>query len=270
MKTTRLLPLLLLSALSLTACGSDDDGPIPGLDNNKNQNVDDSKVELDKMNLVWNDEFDGTEVDTEKWDYRAEGTTRNYGIVDRSAVAMDGKGHVVLKTIYRDGKYYIAELSTEKSYSQTYGYFECRAKMNKSVGPHVAFWLQSPTMGKVGDPAANGAEIDIFEYHRKTPNIVYHNLHWNGYGADHQTTGYKYTYEKINDGDWHTFGLKWTPTFYCFYVDGKLTWKTSSVVSHRGEYMILSTELTGWGGKPEAGTYPDEVVFDYVRAYQFK
>jgi len=224
----------------------------------------------DTYQMVWNDEFDGTSVDLTKWNYRAEGTVRNYGTVSRQTISLDGKGHVSIK-VTRDsgGKYYIGELGTQGIYEPTYGYFECRAKMNQQMGPHVAFWLQSPTMSKVGDPATNGTEIDIFEYHRKTPQILYHNLHWDGYGADHKTTGQKTTIQGIDSG-FHTFGLEWNEKEYIFYVDGKETWRTNSVVSNRSEYLILSTELTGWGGDPALGNFPDEVVFDYVRVFQSK
>ena len=139
--------------------------------------------------------------------------------------------------------------------------------MNQQLGAHVAFWLQSPTMSKVGDPATNGTEIDIFEYHCKTPQVLYHNLHWDGYGTDHKTTGQKTTIAGIDSG-FHIFGLEWNKTEYVFYVDGKETWRTTTAVSNRSEYLILSTELTGWGGNPALGSFPDEVIFDYVRVFQ--
>ncbi|MEI7423738.1 MAG: glycoside hydrolase family 16 protein [Prolixibacteraceae bacterium] len=220
--------------------------------------------------MVWNDEFDGNTVNLAKWNFRAEGTVRNYGTVSRQTISLDGNGHVSIKvTKDSNGKYYIGELGTSGIYETTYGYFECRAMMNKQLGPHVAFWLQSNDMGKTLDPIKDGTEIDVFEYHRKTPAIVYHNLHWNGYGVNHQTTGKQVPYPTIVDG-YHTFGLEWTKDIYIFYVDGVETWRSTSAVSQHAEYLILSTELTGWGGDPALGNFPDEVVFDYVRVYKPK
>jgi len=100
-------------------------------------------------------------------------------------------------------------------------------------------------------------------------DIVYHNLHWDGYGVDHKHIGAQIPFAGIDKG-FHTFGLEWTKDAYIFYVDGKETWRTSSAVSQRKEFMILSTELTGWGGDPALGNFPDEVGFDYVRVYQLK
>lgn len=222
-----------------------------------------------KVQLVWNDEFDGMEIDTTKWNYRAEGTVRYYAKVSRNTIKLDGMGHlIIMVTSDSSGNYYnVGQLGTQGIFETRYGYFECRAKMNRSIGPHVSFWLQSPTIASVGNPAVYGTEIDIFEYHRKTPGMVYHTLHWDGYEKDHKTTGVEIPVQGIDEG-FHTFGLEWNQNGYIFYVNGKETWKTSEALSHRNQYMILSTELTGFGGDPSEGTFPDTVVFDYVRVYK--
>ena len=220
--------------------------------------------------MVWNDEFDGKEVDTTRWNYRAEGTVRNCATVDRRTIALDWNGHLVI-SVMKDsaGKYFVGQLGTQNIFETTYGYFECRAMMNTSKGPHIAYWLQSPTMSTVGNPAVNGTEVDIFEYHKMNPDSIYHTIHWNGYGTSHQQVGAKAKVDGIAEG-FHSFGLEWTATEYIFYIDGKETWRTSTAVSQRTEYMILSTELTGFGGAPSLGTYPDSVVYDYVRVYKPK
>lgn len=225
---------------------------------------------LNGYKLVWSDEFDGMYVNTAKWNYRAEGTVRNYGTVSRNTISLDGKGNAIIQvTKDNNGKYYIGQLGTQGLYETTYGYFECRAEMNKSLGPHVAFWLQSPTLGKTLNPATDGAEIDIFEYHRKEPGLIHHNIHWDGYGENHKQTGKKVPNFPIGTG-FHTFGLEWTKDEYIFYVNGIETWRTSTAVSQRSQYIILSTELTGWGGDPATGSFPDAVKFDYVRVYKPK
>ena len=262
-----ILTLLLLIPITLWSCTNSDDRVM----------FTEKPVETilpehlkDNFQMVWNDEFDGKAINPAKWNFRAEGTVRNYGTVSRQTISLDGKGYVSIKvTKDGNGKYYVGELGTQGIYETTYGYFECRARMNKQPGAHVAFWLQSTNLGKTGDPAKDGTEIDIFEYHRKTPDLVYHNLHWDGYGVNHKTTGQKVNSPEINSG-FHLFGLEWNEKEYIFYVDGKETWRSSSAVSQCNEYLILSTELTGWGGDPASGIFPDEVIFDYVRVFQPK
>ena len=195
--------------------------------------------------LVWKDDFKGTHLDTTKWNHRSLGK-RKYGVVTKDASFLDGKGHLIIRTSKRDSIYSIGQIGTQKTYLTTYGYFECRAKLNKESGPHTAFWLQSPTVGNTSDnPAKYGTEIDIFEYHiAKGTDNIYHNLHWNGYGEAHKSEGVIVKQPKINKG-FHTFGLEWTEDEYIFYVDGKETWRAKTAVSQQSEYMILSAELTG-------------------------
>jgi len=264
-----LLVLMVFVLITMYSCNKSENNP----DNQPCEEVVESILPdhlKDHFQLVWNDEFDGKTLNTSNWNYRAEGTVRNYGNVSRNTIELDGNGHVVIRvTKDANGKYYIGQLGTPGIFETTYGYFECRAQMNKQLGPHVAFWLQSPALGKTGDPAQDGTEIDIFEYHRETPDLVYHNLHWDGYGENHKTTGEQVPYPEIKSG-FHTFGLEWTKDEYFFYVDGKETWRITTAVSQRNEYLILSTELTGWGGDPALGVFPDEVIFDYVRVYKPK
>lgn len=226
---------------------------------------------LKDYNLAWNDEFEGNNLDLTKWNYRGEGSVRKLATVSRETVKLDGDGNLqIMVTKDANGIYYVGQASTDGLYITKYGYFECKAKLNQSIGPHVAFWLQSNTMGiEDNNPQKNGTEIDIFEYHRKKPTFLFHNLHWNGYGSAHQTIGTKIDLPNIGTG-YHTFGLEWTENEYVFYVDGKETWRTSTAVSQTEQYIILSTELTGFGGDPALGTFPDRVLFDYVRVYKRK
>lgn len=226
---------------------------------------------LSTLNPVFTEDFNGTSIDMTKWGYRALNSVRGYATVSDRTISLDGNGNFVIQVIKDpDGKYYVGQLSTDGKYLQRYGYFETRAKMNSSVGPHIAFWLQSNTMGNAAnDPYNVGAEIDVFEYHKLTPTSTWHTVHWGGYGATYKKDGVTAPNATINDGNYHVFGLLWTSKGYVFFVDGVEVWRTSSGLSGIAEYMILSTELTGFGGNYAAGTYPDSVVFDYVKTYQF-
>lgn len=226
---------------------------------------------LKDYELVWSDDFEGDTLDHSKWNYRAAGDERNYATVSEQTISVDGEGHLSIKVTQDDeGNYYVGQVGTEGVFETKYGYFETKAKMNDGIGPHVAFWLQTPEINKTNnDPKNNGVEIDIFEYHRETPDSVHYNLHWNGYGEGHMQEGVRKHAKNIDTG-FHTFGLLWTEDRYIFYYDGEKTWETDRAVSQRKEYMILSTELTGFGGAPAEGEYPDQVVFDYVKVYKPK
>lgn len=276
MKKLSIYSFWILMVIVVMACGKK--STLPDTEEKPDEQVEEEKEPektleeiLTDYQLVWQDEFDGSKLNSDKWKYRAEGSVRQYATVSSKTISLDGEGHLVIKVEKDDqGKYFVGQLCTDGLFQAKYGYFECRAKMNTSIGPHVAFWLQTNTMGTENDnPAENGAEVDIFEYHKMTSNQVHHNIHWNGYGAAHKQVGTKVVVDHI-EKDFHTFGLLWTDKEYIFYVDGKETYRTNQGLSKISEYIILSTELTGFGGDPTLGTYPDSVVYDYVRVYQSK
>lgn len=222
----------------------------------------------DEYELVWADEFDGESLDLQKWNYRGLGRRRlAYNVKD--CATLDGKGNLVLTTRRGDERVETAMIATSGRFEPTYGYYECRVEFQNQVGHWSAFWLQSPTIGKVGDPRENGTEIDIFEYLVRYPTRMHHNLHWDGYGEAHKHEGKQREIESLPDG-FHTIGLLWTPDEYVFYVDGKETWRSTTAVSRRSQYIILSMEVDTWGGSIDDAKLPDSVRFDYVRVYQKK
>ena len=218
--------------------------------------------------LTFSDEFSGTDLDPARWQPRSLGPRKN-GVVVEQASTLNGQGQLEMTLSRMGDEYHIAQVATQKTFRQRFGYFECRARVNHELGAHTAFWLQSPALGEGrDDPARFGTEIDIFEYHlAQGPSWVHHNLHWNGYGAEHRRAGTKVEIAGIEAG-FHTFGLLWTAEEYVFYVDGRETWRTTEAVSHIPQYMILSVELTGWGGDVAQAELPDEILFDYVRVYR--
>ena len=214
--------------------------------------------------LIWEDNFDGVEIDKTKWDYRAVGNTRHKAIVDSNTVYLDGKGNLVIELCERNGKYYIGQLTTQYKHLFKYGYFECNVYLNKQPGIHSAFWLQSPKVAMGEDPSIYGAEIDIFEYVANDPGGVHTTVHW-----DYQNLKslQQRTYIPQVHNGFHTFGLEWTPEKYTFYVDNRQIWQLTRAISQIEQYIILSTEYSDWGGDANPANLPDKVIFDYVKVY---
>jgi beta-glucanase (GH16 family) len=210
-------------------------------------------------------------LNTSKWKSGGEGTSAGkYATVSRNNVELDGKGHMLIKiTKDGEGKYYTARLRVD--FATAYGYFECRAAMNKQLGPEVIFRLYSIYFGKTPlGPAKGGAMISIFQYHRKAPDKIQHAVSWReGPGTDPKKINKEIQLNDIGEG-FHTFGLEWTQDEYIFYVDGKETWRTSEGVSQQRELLTISVDLSGRGGDPAQGNFPDAVTFDYVKVYKPK
>ncbi|NDK98594.1 glycoside hydrolase family 16 protein [Photorhabdus bodei] len=169
------------------------------------------------------DNFNGTTLNTQKWDYRGLGV-RNNCINTQSAVIVKN-GHLTIKT-YSDsssGKLqnYCGMISTQKSFLQSYGYWEAAIRFNRAEGNQVAFWVQSPTMGHdLTNPEKSGVEIDVFEHLAEAKQDQYdHAMHWNGYGSAHKEWSKRLYTSKLADGQFHKFAVAWTPRGYTFYVD---------------------------------------------------
>jgi beta-glucanase (GH16 family) len=217
--------------------------------------------------LAWADEFSGKELDATKWDYRGLGPRRK-AVNDKDCVTLDGEGHLLITTKKVGDAYHTAVIGTQGKFETAFGYFECRVKLQTQQGHWSAFWIQSPTISKVGDPKVNGTEIDVFEY-LSNVNEVNHALHWDGYGKEHKSKGKRTKDQdfKFKEG-YHTFGVEWTPEEYVFNIDGKEVWRTKDAVSHLKEYIILSMEVDTWGGDIGKAQLPDSCYFDYVRVYK--
>ena len=162
----------------------------------------------------------------------------------------------------------VGAVGTNKLFMTTYGYFECRAQLQKSAGNWSAFWIQSPGIAKGEDPGKFGTEIDIFEFFKKSgEDMVSHNLHW-AYGPNQQSIGARLSHhEGVSEG-FHTFALEWTPEKYVFLIDGLKYYEITEAISHTDEYMILSMELPATMEGMKDATLPDVYVIDYVKVYQ--
>ena len=191
----------------------------------------DSYLPEDKnWKLVWSDEFDGTELDRSKWGFRLNFWGQRFPAFTDEGVVLDGKSHLQLHLIKKDGIYCSPHLQTgsltfdipkdtkgfwpfgkpeEPKFMHRYGYYEIRCRMPKYDGWHSAFWLQSPSIGAHPDPGRAGVECDIMENYRqfKEGKIIGGNL-WGGYGKDYKGSGhFSWDWKETEDG-WHYYAKK--------------------------------------------------------------
>lgn len=146
--------------------------------------------------LAWADEFDGIELDENKWLYRLNFWGKPFPAFCDKGVSLDGKSNVVFTPVrMEDGRICSAQLQTgsnsfdipkpcynrdvnacgdnnfwplgklpKPTFMHRYGYYEVRCKLQKTDGWWSAFWLQSPSIGTTYDPEWSGVEVDIMEY----------------------------------------------------------------------------------------------------------
>ena len=179
-------------------------------------------------------------------------------------------------------------IDTLGKFSQAYGRFEMRAKLptikNKSRGIWPAFWLRA-------DNPSNGGEIDLLEAYG-TPDAVngfdpagrsQGTLHYTQDGENWTMTS-KFTPKRIdlNDGEFHTWTLEWTPEKITFLVDGQAYHTVKKTDDPRWKkafgsgdpYSIRLNVQVGskYWGTPNPTDTADrtDYVVDYVRVWKYR
>ena len=155
--------------------------------------------------------------------------------------------------------YSSGRITTLGRFSQTYGYFEIRARLDPGRGLWPAFWLL---------PANGGwpPEIDVMEVLGHDPDTVYSTVHSAAVARQTVTSRLKPT-----DGGWHRYGVRWAPETIDVFIDGIKTGSTQTPGdAHQPMYMIVNLAVGGnWPGFPDAQTkFPATMDVDYVRAWR--
>lgn len=251
-----------------------------------------------KWKMVWSDEFDGTELDRSKWDYRLHMMVKRHRTWDDEGVKLDGNSNAVFSIYEKNGEICSSQLQTgynymdappgkedcwngglvwpigklrEQKFVHGFGYYECRCKLQEKPGWWSAFWLQSPVIGSSLDPEFSGVENDIMESF-EPGKIIKHCNHYNGYGDDHKQADAGNGMD-ISLGEYHRFGMLWNENGYTFYVDGKEDGHVDGPVSKIKNFILISTEVNGYRLKELCATEEakkavgDKFIVDYVRVF---
>lgn len=233
-----------------------------------------------KWVLQWSDEFDGPNIDSNKWWFQTGNGQGGWGnneleyYTDRNAWIQDGNLIIQANQENYEGfQYTSSKLVTKGKFSTVYGKFEVRAKLPSGQGMWPAFWLLGDNIDQVGWPACG--EIDIMEAVGKDPNNNHGSLHAPGFDI----TG-SYNIPNGVSSDFHVYGVNWQPDNIQFYVDDNVyaTFTADQARAQGGEWvfngknmwMILNLAVGGnWPGAPDGSTqFPQQLVVDYVKVWQ--
>jgi beta-glucanase (GH16 family) len=248
--------------------------------------------------LAFNDEFNGTSLNTDKWftRYIYNGTTTDR-LNDEQQRYRDNNNHIVsggvLSLVARKvtdndpaGINYESGM-IRSDWTTRYGYIEARVKMPGGIGMWPAFWLDS-------DASENGTiswppEIDIFEFvnngvEDKTnmlhTGVVTNNGTWPPFlysdGAFNQQWTFWTAPFNFNEG-WHTIAAEWTPTTVTTYIDGQkivtraYQWNYNDGTLAGPAHILLNLAVGGqWAGRHgiDDSALPQSFQIDWVRAYK--
>ena len=261
-----------------------------------------------RFELVWSDEFDGTELDRTKWQYPWWETERKGGYWHEDMVDVKDVNLVITTAYmcepldnyydeiwgdridfdeYKEG-WYTGCITGINTVEHLYGYFECRAILPKSTGMWSAFWMMNDKVENVDGSGKDGTEVDIFEsmYYKDVSwgagDAVVSGIHYDGYGVDHKGDSIGKWFANNPYEEYNTYGLEWNENEYIFYINGVETGRLSTGgVSQNPEYLLLSCEVAGENGVANADRHGTgkismkpgdtaEFIVDYVRVYQYK
>ena len=242
--------------------------------------------------LIFDDEFDGTELNTSKWtdtfDQSRSGYPGELQYFSPSNVRLQN-GSLVIETKYDptyDNKtnitypYTSGVISSQNKFSFTYGRVEIRAKLPTEKFSHLwpALWLQK----QAGDCYE---EIDIMEqWIGSFNNSVATSYHYNinnisSCGERYSSSIGWYPADKQNEIDfskeYHIWTLIWNKTDITVWIDNDIAAYingTEAMIGDEPEYILMNVMVCaeswcgGSSGIPKNVT--EYLYVDYVRVYQ--
>jgi beta-glucanase (GH16 family) len=189
---------------------------------------------------------------------------RPWSVADGTLVITARRSDAATRPLIGGYEYTSGLLTTSRSFRQTYGYFEIRARLPRGQGLWPAFWLLQPD--GVWPP-----EIDIMEVLGSNPKMIYTTVH-SGTAAK---PARQQMSTRVPDTSlaWHTYSVNWQPDTTTWYFDRAVIHKTKTPRDlHRPMYLLINLAVGGiWPGDPNASTpFPASLMVDYVRVFRSK
>ena len=195
--------------------------------------------------LVWYDEFNGTSVDTNKWNI-LDNFSKFYDLwfLDENATVSNGNLHLTYKQEQVGYNHYTGGfIHSKDKFAFLYGKIEVRAKVAKTPGTYDTFWF-------FGQDESFWKELDGFEIYGDDPTRVDMTIHW----GDLYNHWYFNTYDwtphyhpnLIDWGDaYHVYTVDWTPTSVTWYIDGDVykTYTNADNIMKSPMFILLGNQF---------------------------
>lgn len=240
---------------------------------------------LEDRVLIFEDDFNGTELDTSKWsvEIRDDGCGNNE-IQDyvESQVSISNSNLVLTATKVTDEQWLSGRINSNDKIEIKFGRIEAKIKMDAYQGYWQAFWLLGAdhyeNSGKTIEGVAwpNCGEIDIMEHVGTAAKVqsAYHCMTDSGYGGG---TGSVLYSKAIDMTQYHVYAVEWVEGKMEYSVDGVvygthdvegLTYNGSNPFS-KAYYIIFNFAIGGGlGGTVGANTPTTSNMYvDWVRVY---
>ncbi|MEM9663310.1 MAG: glycoside hydrolase family 16 protein [Bacteroidota bacterium] len=238
--------------------------------------------------LVWEDNFDGTSLSSDRWDIQVGdgcpdlcgwGNNELQWYSPSNIDVGDGLLTITAREEEAGGRdYTAARIRTINKGDWTYGRFEVRARLPIGQGMWPAIWML-PTDEVYGTWAASG-EIDIMELTGDEPDKIFGTLH---YGDTFPANVFTGTDFRLLNGtfadDFYEFAIEWEEGEIRWYINDTLyatqtEWSTAGAPFpapfDQRFHLILNIAVGGNlpGNPDETTVFPQTMEVDYVRVYE--
>jgi beta-glucanase (GH16 family) len=230
--------------------------------------------------MVWADEFEGTNLDNSKWEYGIGTSNDNvhyYTSRNNNVTVSDGTLKIIaLEESYQGLSYTSGLIKTTFKAAWKYGRIESRIKLPSSNGFVPAFWMLPED--NIYGWWPNSGEIDIMEHPTNQVSQIYGTVHTRAYNS-FTGSGPRGDVITISDAEtqFHVYAVEWNANQIDFFVDdqkyftfyndysGNSTWPFDQQF-----HLILNLAVGGgWVGNPNSSTvFPAIMEVDYVRVSQ--
>ncbi|CAM3602756.1 MULTISPECIES: family 16 glycosylhydrolase [Paenibacillus] len=258
------------------------------------------------MNLIWQDEFNGTTLDNSKWNYETgyylnndpntwgwgNSELQHYTNSAQNVFVQDGKLNIRAlnepKSFPQDPNRYAqfssGKINTKDHFSLKYGRVDFRAKLPTGNGIWPALWML-PQDNVYGTWASSG-EIDVMEARGRLPGVTSGAVHFGGQWPTnrHLSGEYHFPEGQTFANDYHVYSVVWEEDNIKWYVDGKFffkvtrdQWYSAAAPNNPNApfdqpfYLIMNLAIGGTfdGGRtPDPSDIPATMQVDYVRVYK--
>jgi beta-glucanase (GH16 family) len=233
--------------------------------------------------LAWSDEFNGTKLDLNKWNYEIGngeggwGTGQKDYCTDRpeNVKVVDGKLVITIRNEEISSfSYTSGRLNTKGKFFTKYGRIEARIKVPAGKGIGAAFWML-PQFEKFGWWPRSG-EIDVAETNGDNVNHNYGTVHFMQWDI-HQYSGNHVKIEGNLTKEFHDYVLEWDENSLKWYLDGKLynEFNNKEPIDDRSpfqeEFFLIISAGVGSnfsGNVIEDKALPQTLEVDYIRVYK--
>lgn len=219
-----------------------------------------------ECHLLFEDNFDGAELDNTKWERLSESERENKPSAEKSIWKddmsyTDGNGHLILQIQYVEGEGILCgAVKTKTPFESGYGYYEASVKFPLAYGISSAFSLT----GEKG-------EVDILRSEASNNGIAYRHSVTDGKNGLQALEASQQNFLNLYDGRFHAFGVLANESGYTFYIDGVESGRADASAIQNGRLTLNSLAPRALGAATLACRdnllQAQKIVVDYVRAY---